>query len=298
MASYNLVPLETLKKRAELAVSKLKRCGICPRRCKVNRLEDELGYCKSGRHPVISSCTPHFGEEPPLVGTHGSGAIFMTNCNLRCVFCQNYDISQLGEGTKVSPKKMATMMIRLQDKGCHNINFVTPTHFVPQILEAVVEARIMGLCIPLVYNCGGYESAETIQLLEGIFDIYMPDVKYGSDENALKYSDAPNYTKYMKAAILEMYRQVGDLVIEKGIARRGILVRHLVLPNNLAGTAEVIKFLAQEISPNTYLNVMSQYHPSYKAHQFPDLNRPISLEEHSQMVRLAQKFGLTRGLEI
>lgn len=221
----------------------------------------------------------------------------MTNCNLGCIFCQNYDISQLGEGREVSPKKLAAMMLQLQEGGCHNINFVTPTHFAPQILEALVEARAMGLTVPLVYNSGGYDSVETLKLLDGIFDIYMPDAKYGSDEAARKYSDAPNYAKYMKAAIIEMYRQVGPLEIDdEGIAVRGLLVRHLVLPNDLAGTAKIVKFLAEEVSPETYFNVMAQYHPAYKAHTCPDLNRPITLKEYANALELARKAGLSRGV--
>jgi len=277
-------------------LARLEKCDICPRKCGVNRLEGETGYCRSGRVAQVSSFTPHFGEEAPLVGSHGSGTIFMTNCNLGCIFCQNYDISQLGEGREVSPKKLAAMMLQLQEGGCHNINFVTPTHFAPQILEALVEARAMGLTVPLVYNSGGYDSVETLKLLDGIFDIYMPDAKYGSDEAARKYSDAPNYAKYMKAAIIEMYRQVGPLEIDdEGIAVRGLLVRHLVLPNDLAGTAKIVKFLAEEVSPETYLNVMAQYQPAYKAHTCPDLNRPITLKEYANALELARKAGLSRG---
>ncbi|HRW83167.1 MAG TPA: radical SAM protein, partial [Methanothrix sp.] len=208
---------ETLRERAKIALGKLEKCDLCPRACGVDRLVGELGYCRSGRLARVSSFTPHFGEEPPLVGAHGSGTIFMTGCNLSCVFCQNYEISQLCEGREVRPAKLAEMMISLQeDAGCHNINFVTPTHFVPQILEALVEAAEMGLSVPLVYNSGGYDSVETLRLLEGIFDIYMPDAKYGSDAAAKKYSDAPDYTRVMKAAILEMHRQVGPLEIDDG----------------------------------------------------------------------------------
>jgi putative pyruvate formate lyase activating enzyme len=293
------MPPETLRERVDLALSKLESCEICPRKCGVNRLEGEKGYCRGGRLPKVSSYTPHFGEEAPLVGRHGSGTIFMTGCNLTCIFCQNYDISQLDEGREISSREMATMMIRLQDGGCHNINFVTPTHFVPQILEALVEAREMGLSVPLVYNSGGYDSVETLRLLEGIFDIYMPDAKYGSDDMALKYSNAPHYTKFMKAAILEMHRQVGDLEIDdEGIAVRGLLVRHLVLPEDLAGTAEVVRFLAEEVSRDIYLNVMAQYHPMYKAHLCPELNRPITMREYGRAIELAVEAGLTRGLPI
>jgi putative pyruvate formate lyase activating enzyme len=265
----------------------------------VNRLAGEVGYCRSGRLARVSSFTPHFGEEAPLVGTRGSGTIFMTGCNLRCVFCQNYDISHLGEGREVSPAKLAEMMICLQEGGCHNINFVTPTHFVPQILEALCEAAAMGLLVPLVYNSGGYDSVETLRLLDGIFDIYMPDAKYGTDSTAKKYSDAPDYTRIMKAAIREMHRQVGPLEVDDdGVAIQGLLVRHLVLPENLAGTAEVVRFLAEEVSPETYLNVMAQYHPCYKAYSYPELSRPITLREYAEAVGLARAAGLDRGIGI
>jgi putative pyruvate formate lyase activating enzyme len=293
------MPPEELRERAEAALASLESCDICPRACGVNRLAGELGYCRSGRLARVSSFTPHFGEEAPLVGTHGSGTIFMTGCNLRCVFCQNYDISHLGEGREVSPEKLAEMMICLQEGGCHNINFVTPTHFVPQILEALCEAAAMGLLVPLVYNSGGYDSVETLRLLDGIFDIYMPDAKYGTDSTAKKYSDAPDYTRIMKAAIREMHRQVGPLEVDDdGVAIQGLLVRHLVLPENLAGTAEVVRFLAEEVSPETYLNVMAQYHPCYKAYSYPELSRPITLREYAEAVGLARAAGLDRGIGI
>jgi len=299
LASYNQMPPEEMRQRAEAALASLESCEICPRSCGVNRLEGELGYCRSGRYARVSSFTPHFGEERPLVGSHGSGTIFMTGCNLDCVFCQNYDISHLGEGREVSATKLAEMMVCLADGGCHNVNFVTPTHFVPQILEALVEATEMGLSVPLVYNSGGYDSVETLRLLDGIFDIYMPDAKYGTDAAAKKYSDAADYTGVMKAAILEMHRQVGPLEVgDDGVAVRGLLVRHLVLPENLAGTAEVVRFLAEEVSPETYLNVMAQYHPCYRAHQFPELSRPITLREYAEAVNLARVAGLDRGIGI
>jgi putative pyruvate formate lyase activating enzyme len=216
---------------------------------------------------------------------------------LACVFCQNYDISQQDQGTEVSAQALARMMLALQDSGCHNINFVTPNHVVPQILEALVLAREEGLHVPLVYNSGGYDSVDTLRLLEGIFDIYMPDAKYGSDEPALVYSNAPGYTGIMKSAIREMHRQVGDLAMdEDGVAVCGLLVRHLVLPEDASGTAEVVRFLSEEISPNTYLNVMAQYHPEYNACRFPELNRPITGQEYADALRLAARAGLARGL--
>jgi len=232
------------------------------------------------------------------VGQHGSGTIFFSGCNLACVFCQNYDISQMDQGREVRPEALAQMMLRLQDSGCHNINFVTPSHVVPQILEALVLAKEGGLSVPLVYNSGGYDCLETLQLLDGIFDIYMPDAKYGSNELAQRYSDAPDYTDRMKAAIREMHRQVGDLVLDdQGIAVRGLLVRHLVLPEGLAGTAEVVRFLDQEVSARTYLNVMAQYRPEYNACRYPELDRRVTLSEYRDAVELAVQAGLTRGLE-
>lgn len=294
------MPLKTLEDRASEAISRLESCQICPRHCHVNRLNGELGFCRGGRHARIYSYAPHFGEEPPLVGTSGSGTIFFSGCNLACVFCQNYEISQLDQGNEVKADGLAAMMKRLQDLGCHNINFVTPSHYVPQILEALVAARAMGLTVPLVYNSGGYDSVETLRLLEGIFDIYMPDMKYGSDEEmALKYSNAPEYTRYAKAAILEMHRQVGDLEIDDdGVAAKGLLVRHLVLPAGAAGTAEVVRFLSQEVSGNTCLNVMAQYRPEYKACGYSEFDRGITAQEYRVAVRMAADAGLTRGLDI
>ena len=298
MASYNQMPAEVLEERAIEALARLESCQICPRSCRVDRLQDEKGFCRGERHARIYSYAPHFGEEAPLVGIRGSGTIFFSGCNMACVFCQNYEISQLDQGMKARADGLATMMIRLQDLGCHNINFVSPTHFVPQILEALVVARAKGLNVPLVYNSGGYDLVETLELLEGIFDIYMPDAKYGSDEMALKYSKASWYTHYMKTAILEMHRQVKDLVIQDSIAKRGLLVRHLVLPGDLAGTAEVVRFLAEEISKETYLNVMGQYRPEYSACDYPELDRRLTVKEYRDAVLLAARAGLTRGLTI
>jgi putative pyruvate formate lyase activating enzyme len=298
-AGYNLMPQGVLEERACEAVSRLACCEICPRHCRVNRLEEEKGFCRIGRHARVYSYAPHFGEEPPLVGRHGSGTIFFAGCNLACIFCQNYDISQRDCGQEVDARGLARMMLHLQDLGCHNINFVTPSHVVPQILEALVLARVEGLSVPLVYNSGGYDRAETIRLLDGIFDIYMPDAKYGRDEAALKYSKAPRYTHYMKTAVMEMHRQVGDLSIgDEGIAVKGLLVRHLVLPGGLANTEEVIKFLSTEVSKNTYLNIMAQYRPEYNACSYPELNRPITLKEYKEAIKLAAQADLVRGLAI
>jgi putative pyruvate formate lyase activating enzyme len=297
LASYSLMPLEILQDRAHAALARLASCDLCPRRCGVDRLKDERGFCRCGRQAQVAGFAPHYGEEEPLVGSGGSGTIFFSGCNLTCVFCQNYDISQQGEGREVSAAALARMMLALQRHCCHNINFVTPTHVVPQILEALVLAREEGLDVPLVYNSGGYDSVETLRLLEGIFNIYMPDAKYGSDDAALSYSSAPDYTGIMNEAIREMHRQVGDLVLdEDAIAVRGLLVRHLVLPEGAAKTAEVVRFLAEEISPNTYLNVMAQYRPEYNACRFPELCRTLSGREYAHALLQAEAAGLTRGL--
>ncbi len=245
---------------------------------------------------MVSSFGPHFGEEPPLVGRFGSGTIFLTRCNLACQFCQNYDISQLGQGNEVSLKEMAQEMLRLQQMGCHNINFVTPTHFVPQILSALTLAIRDGFNLPLVYNCGGYESLETLRLLNGVIDIYMPDAKYGGEEEAERYSNAPSYPEVMMKALREMHRQVGDLEMnEEGVAKRGLLVRHLVLPSGIAGTRRIMHFLAKEISSNTYVNILDQYRPTYRAHNFPEIDRPISMDEYRKAIQIALDEGLHRG---
>jgi putative pyruvate formate lyase activating enzyme len=299
MVGHIQISIASLKELAHEAVAKLECCEICPRRCRVNRLKDERGFCRTGRLARVASYSPHFGEEAALVGHCGSGTIFFSGCNLACVFCQNYDISQLDQGKEVPAETLAKMMLALQNAGCHNINFVTPTHVVPQILEALVLAEEEGLKVPLVYNSSGYDSVETLQLLEGVFDIFMPDAKYGSDEPALKYSQAPEYTHIMKAAIQEMHRQVGDLSLDKeGIAMQGLLVRHLVLPCDLAGTAEVVRFLSEEISKETYLNVMPQYRPEHCACNFPELDRSITMKEYKNALGLAVRAGLTRGLAI
>lgn len=269
-------------------------CRVCPRTCRARRFRGETGACRVGNEAIVSSYGAHFGEERPLVGVGGSGTIFLTYCNLQCVFCQNFEISQRGEGEVVSPERIAGMMLELQRLGCHNINFVTPTHQVFQILQALSLAIEDGFRLPLVYNCGGYESVETLRLLDGIVDIYMPDLKYGDAETAKRYSGVEDYPAQAQAALREMHRQVGDLTLDgRGVARRGLLVRHLVLPNDLAGTTEVVTFLAQ-LSPNTYLNVMGQYRPCYGARQHPPLARRPTAEEMKRAVHLARAAGLHR----
>ncbi len=297
LAAYNQLSVGTLKDRARAALARLACCDICPRRCGVNRLAGEAGFCRTGRLARVASFAPHFGEEAVLVGRGGSGTIFFSGCNLACAFCQNWEISQAGAGREASPEELAGMMLALQDSGCHNINFVTPTHVAAQVLEALVLARQGGLTVPLVYNSGGYDSVDTLRLLEGVFDIYMPDAKYGRDGPAEKYSLAPGYVAVMKAALLEMHRQAGDLLLdEEGLAVRGLLVRHLVLPCRQAGTEEMVRFISEEVSRSTYLNVMAQYRPEYNACRFPELSRTITAREYAAALHSAAVAGLTRGL--
>ena len=281
--------LPDLKEREEKLTELLKDCRICPNECEIDRIQGEKGLCNSNNDVIISSLGPHFGEEQPLVGFMGSGTIFFTNCNLACEYCQNYDTSHYGEGQKIKIDHLADAMLNLQNRGCHNINLVTPTHFTPQIVSSLILAIERGLEIPLVYNCGGYESIETLQLLENIVDIYMPDIKYSSNNNALKYSGIKNYWEIVKGAIKEMYRQVGNLKLTKrGIARRGLLVRHLVLPNDIAGSKNIIDFISKEISPETYFNIMDQYRPTFKANQHTALNRYITDQEYKEVVDYAK----------
>uniref|UniRef100_A0A7C4L028 Radical SAM protein n=1 Tax=Bellilinea caldifistulae TaxID=360411 RepID=A0A7C4L028_9CHLR len=283
------------QQRIDEAYAHLQACDVCPLRCGVNRLEGELGVCKTGVKAQVSSFGAHLGEEEPLRGWAGSGTIFFARCNLRCVFCQNFEISQVGRGGEVEPEELAEIMLRLQEAGCHNINLVSPTHVVPQIIAAVLIAVQAGLRLPLVYNSGGYDSLEMLALLDGIVDIYMPDMKYGDDDTARRYSKVPRYVEVNQAAVREMQRQVGDLQLdEQGIARRGLLVRHLVLPNQLAGTEKVLQFLAEEISKSVYLNLMDQYHPAYQAGNYEELNRPITTQEYQQALAAARRWGLMR----
>ncbi|NQU08271.1 MAG: radical SAM protein [Candidatus Abyssubacteria bacterium] len=285
-----------LAERADNAIARLESCDLCPRNCGVNRIEDEPGFCRTGRQALLASHGPHFGEEPPLVGSNGSGTIFFAGCNLGCIFCQNYDISHLLHGSLVTADQLADVMMQLQSRGCHNINFVSPSHAVAQILEALPIAHKQGLKIPLVYNCGGYDSLETLKLLDGIIDIYMPDAKYADEKIAMELSRAPNYPKTMKAAFKEMHRQVDDLKLDaQGIATGGMLIRHLVLPNGLAGTKEIIRFIARELSTNSYVNVMAQYHPVYKAYDHSLLNRSITRTEYLEALDMASGVGLRRG---
>ena len=295
-ASYcGLLESGALAERVARARERLRRCHVCPRHCAIDRLEGDLGFCLVGAKPFVSSHAPHHGEEGPLRGRNGSGTIFFASCNLRCVYCQNYEISQLREGREVSAQELADMMLSLQQQGCHNINLVTPSHQVPQILEGLLLAAQKGLWIPLVYNTSSYDDLETLRLLDGIVDIYLPDFKYADAEAGLKYSKVPCYPEIAKTAIKEMQRQTGDLVInECGLAVRGLLLRHLVLPGGVAGTAEIMRFLAEDISKNTYVNIMDQYRPCWKAFRYPPLNRQITREEFEEAVEAARAAGLHR----
>lgn len=289
-----------LKERVESAYRILAACRLCPRECGVNRPEGECGFCRAGALAEISGYGPHFGEEPPLVGRNGSGTVFFSHCTMRCIFCQNYRTSQIGEGGAVDAEDLAGIFLQLQDAGCHNVNLVSPTHYVPQILEALASAAADGLIIPLVYNTGGYDSVPTLGLLDGVVDIYMPDAKFGDEATARRLTGTPDYPRHMKAAIREMHRQVGDLVTDPGgTAERGLIVRHLVLPGGLAGSRNVFRFLAAEVSTDTYVNIMDQYRPEWKAcaqDGDPELCRGITKEEYDEAVGEARMAGLSRGI--
>jgi putative pyruvate formate lyase activating enzyme len=289
--------LKTYKQgKLESKVEQLNRilfhCTLCPRQCKVNRNKDERGFCGAGRDLRISSAFAHFGEESCLVGKFGSGTIFFSHCNLKCVFCQNYEISHQACGSITTKEKLSFYMLNLQSLGCHNINLVSPTHFIPQITEALLLAAKQGLNIPLVYNCGGYESEEIIDILEGVVDIYMPDAKFSSSESSRQFCGVADYFSNLKSVLKKMHQQVGDLEAKDGIAYKGLLIRHLVLPNGLAGTRQIMEFIAREISLHTYINIMAQYRPCGEAYRFPRLNQYIAQEEYTEAVRIARCFGL------
>lgn len=282
---------ERIASLAKLAAS----CTLCPRNCGVNRIEGKKGECGGGNKALVSSAFPHMGEEPPLTGTGGSGTIFFGHCNLKCIFCQNYEISHSGEGREVTAPELAEEMLKLQRSGCHNINLVTPTHYAHLIVAALPAAIDGGLELPLVWNCGGFESVEVIKLLDGIVDIYMPDIKYGDDRYSIKYSKAPFYFRAAKEAAKEMHRQVGDLEIDdRGIARRGMIIRHLVMPGDIAKTEKILTFIADEISKESYVNIMDQYNPCYRAVEFPEINRRISMAEFDKVIDFAREKGLHR----
>ncbi len=287
-----------LSRRAARARAMLERCELCPRRCKINRLDGERSVCGFGEWPVVAAWNVHPWEEPPISGTRGSGTIFFSGCTGKCIFCQNYPISQLHHGQQVSHERLAEMMLELQNKKhCHNINLVTPTHFIPAILAAVDMAAGRGLHIPLVYNTSGYEAVESLRLLEGVIDIYLPDAKYADDDIARRLSGFAHYVEHNRAALKEIYRQVGETLIldDEGIARRGMIIRHLVLPENLAGTAAVLRWIATELSPRVHVSLMDQYFPAYKALDYPPLNRKITWEEYEAALNAFEEAGLENG---
>ena len=300
MTNFNPVYIKSAKsgklnEKKKEAFKKLAKCTLCPRNCKVNRLEGETGVCKTGVKAWVSSYSPHFGEEAPLVGYHGSGTIFFTHCNLLCNFCQNYDISHEGNGVEVTDAQLATFMLQLQKMGCHNINFVTPSHVIPQILSALEIAVENGLSVPLIYNTSAYDSVESLKLLDGVIDIYMPDFKFWDSEISQKICKAKDYPEKAKESIKEMHRQVGDFIIdENGIAKQGLLVRHLVLPQDLANTRKIMRFIYQEISPNTYVNIMPQYRPCGLASEIPELSSPLSQKDYTLALQVAKEEGITR----
>ncbi len=274
----------------------LSPCKVCPRNCGVDRLSGETGHCRSTTELVVSSITLHHGEEPPISGYRGSGTIFLTNCNLRCLYCQNYPISQLGSGNALTVEEVAQGMLLLQGRGAHNINWVTPSHMAPVLMEALLITRKQGLNLPVVYNSGGYDAVEMLRLWDGIIDIYMPDMKYADSRIARKFSGIPDYPRHNQAAILEMHRQVGDLrITDDGVAVKGLLVRHLVLPHNLSGTEQVLKFLAERVSVDTYVSLMRQYFPAFHAVKIRELERPLTNAEYESTVEILSKLGMEEG---
>jgi len=289
-----------LQRRVMALEHLLRSCTLCPRDCHVNRLRDERGQCKAGAQLTLAAAFPHLGEEPPLSGASGSGAIFVSWCNLLCQFCQSWEVNHRGEGVLVSARELADVMLDLQSRGCHNVNFVTPTHYVPQLVAALPFAIERGFRLPLVYNCGGYEALEAIQLLDGVVDIYLPDIKFFDPEASQRYLDgAADYPVVVRAAVKEMHRQVGDLVVdERGIARRGLIVRHLVMPGMAHDSEKILRFVAEELSVDTYVNVMEQYRPCFQAARSPEIARRTTAAEHRTVVDMAQRFGLHRGLPI
>lgn len=287
---------KTLHKKISETLELLENCAICPRKCKINRIKNEHGFCRTGRHAVVCSYFSHHGEEPPVSGTKGSGTIFFANCNMRCIYCQNFEFSQHSEGKEVTTEELASYMIALQKEGCHNINFVTPTHVMPQILEALKLAIEAGLNIPIIYNTSGYELPEIINILEGIVDIYLTDMRYSDNHMALKYSDAPDYPELNRKSTLEMFRQVNTAQFDiNEIITRGLIIRHLVLPEDICGTEKILKFISEELTPETYISLMSQYHPCFEAAANPPLDRRITLDEYERAITLMEQYCLKNG---
>ncbi|MFA5004718.1 MAG: radical SAM protein [Candidatus Omnitrophota bacterium] len=285
-----------LQKTAEDLQNSLACCCICPRKCKVNRLKGETGFCKTALLPKVYSFMAHFGEEPPISGTKGSGTIFFANCNMSCVYCQNYEFSQLGQGKEYDSQELSEIMLKLQGMGCHNINLVTPTHVLPQILKALELAVQKGLYIPLVYNTSGYESPAVIKMLDGIVDIYLPDMRYADASVALRLSASPDYPQNNRLSVKEMHRQVGVAQIDDaGLIKRGLIIRHLVLPNALSGTEETMKFISAEISEDTYISLMSQYLPYHNGREHKEISRRLKKEEYKQAEQIMQRYNLHNG---
>lgn len=286
-----------LDKAIETAYRLLESCSICPRKCKINRLKDQRGFCKTGLNAEVYSYLSHHGEEPPISGEKGSGTIFFAHCNMACVYCQNYEFSQkMRQGGGISDLELAQIMLKLQKTGCHNINLVSPTHIMPQILKALKIAIEAGLNIPLIYNTSGYELAETIKLLDGIIDVYLPDMRYADPELSKKYSLAPDYPACNQASVKEMHRQVGLVKTDHNdIIEKGMIIRHLVLPDNISGTEKIMKFISEEISTENYISLMSQYTPYYKAGDYAELSRRISLQEYEKAQKIMEKYGLHNG---
>jgi putative pyruvate formate lyase activating enzyme len=284
-----------LEKNLARAQEYLLPCRVCPRECMVDRSSTDLGECGMPINIGVSSANLHYGEEPPLSGTNGSGTIFLTGCNLHCRYCQNYPISQYRNGALYTPAEVAKMMLNLEKRGAHNINFVTPSHYLPQLMEALLIAFKNGMTIPIVYNSSGYDSVEMLELLEGVIDIYMPDMRYADNKHSLKYSDVADYPEVNRAAIKEMYRQVGKLQIRKRIAVKGLLIRHLVLPNGISGSKEIFEYIADEISPDTYVAVMSQYFPAYKACDYPEIAHRLTQDEYEKALEWFNDLGLHNG---
>jgi len=285
--------VKDIKDRTKKARSLLSSCRLCGNLCGVNRLSDQKGKCNSGKDLMIASYNVHFGEEPPVSGNKGSGTIFFTNCSLRCIYCQNYPISQLGNGKVISVQELAEIMMELQIQGCHNVNFVTPTHFIPQIVEATFYAWEMGFYLPLVYNTSGYETVEGLKLLEGVIDIYLVDMRYSDDEVAFSYSSAKNYVKINREAVKEMFSQVGNLITDQnGIAISGLIIRHLILPHNIAGSKKTFEFIKKEIADGVWVSLMNQYFPAHQALEDPLLNRRTTKKEYSLAQKEFQKCGL------
>jgi len=284
------------KANSKALFSILENCKLCPRECGVNRLKGLTGFCKSGLSPLVYSWFSHPGEEPPISGSRGSGTIFFTHCTMHCVYCQNYEFSQLSSEKEMPIEELAGIMLELQRHGCHNINLVTPTHFAPQIAAALIIASASGLHIPIVYNTSGYESVSTLRLLDGVVDIYLADMRYSDEESAKRFSNTPDYVKMNRKAVKEMFRQVGNLVTDdEGVAKRGLIIRHLVLPNNISSPEKVFKFISKEISKDACVSLMSQYHPVYKAGEFPEINRGLTAEEYETAFKSLLKYGLSNG---